>query len=76
MSGFTIKSNAPYWKEIGMTCPRYQPCPICYRCDNKASHLFVKCQVCEIPYCTHTQREREFMIRRENFAAKLARRDD
>lgn len=52
-------------------CTRYQPCPICYKCMVKASHLFIKCQNCQIPICGHNERARNFMIRRENYREKL-----
>jgi hypothetical protein len=49
------------------TCPRYNPCPICSKCLNKASHLYVSCQTCQIPICSHTYENRENMIKRKNF---------
>lgn len=49
------------------TCPRYDPCPICDKCRNKASHLYVACQTCQIPICSHTYEDREKMIKRKNF---------
>lgn len=49
------------------TCSLYNPCPICDKCQNKASHLYVRCQSCQIPICTHKYGDRKFMIRRENF---------
>lgn len=49
------------------TCPRYNPCPICDKCMNKASHLYVSCQTCQIPICSHTYHDRELMIKRKNF---------
>ena len=49
------------------TCPRYNPCPICAKCMNKASHLYVACQTCKIPICSHTYADREKMIKRKNF---------
>lgn len=49
------------------TCPRYDPCPICDKCRNKASHLYVSCQTCRIPICSHTYQDRERMIKRKNF---------
>lgn len=49
------------------TCPRYNPCPICDKCMNKASHLYVSCQTCTIPICSHTYADREHMIKRKNF---------
>lgn len=49
------------------TCPRYDPCPICDKCRAKASHLYVACQTCNIPICSHTYADREKMIKRNNF---------
>lgn len=49
------------------TCPRYDPCPICDKCRAKASHLYVACQTCQIPICSHTYQDREKMIKRKNF---------
>lgn len=49
------------------TCPRYDPCPICDKCRNKASHLYVACQTCQIPICSHTYEDKEKMIKRKNF---------
>ena len=49
------------------TCRRYDPCPICDKCLNKASHLYVSCQTCLIPICVHTYRNRSMMIKRKNF---------
>ncbi len=49
------------------TCPRYNPCPICDKCMNKASHLYVACQTCSIPICSHTYNDRKTMIKRKNF---------
>lgn len=49
------------------TCPRYNPCPICDKCINKASHLYVACQTCKIPICNHSYVDKMKMIKRENF---------
>lgn len=49
------------------TCPRYLPCPICSKCQNKASHLYVACETCSIPICSHTYADRHKMIKRNNF---------
>lgn len=54
-------------KECFTKCIRYNPCPICDKCQSKASHLYVKCQLCEIPICTHKYKDRQYMIRRNNF---------
>ena len=53
------------------TCPRYNPCPICDKCMNKASHLYVACQTCNIPICSHTWEDRNNMIKRKNFATEV-----
>lgn len=50
------------------TCPRYNPCPICDKCQNKASHLYDSCRECKIPICTHTYEDRDRMIKRSNFS--------
>jgi len=49
------------------TCPRYNPCPICSKCQNKASHLYISCQTCGIPICSHSYNDRDKMIKRQNF---------
>lgn len=49
------------------TCEMYNPCHLCDKCLNKASHLYVKCQNCNIPICVHTYKDRNKMIRRNNF---------
>ncbi len=49
------------------TCSRYDPCPICDKCRNKASHLYVACQTCQIPICSHSYKDRDKMIKRKNF---------
>ena len=74
MERFTIvSSNKKYYEEEvrRVKCPRYDPCPICYKCRSKASHLYLKCQECKVPPDGHTEEHREFMIRRENFSPKL-----
>lgn len=53
-----------------VSCDMYLPCPICFKCRVKASHLYLKCQRCEIPFCRHSEKDRNFMIRRDNFAIK------
>ena len=53
------------------SCLMYHPCPICHKCLNKASHLYVKCQNCKIPICTHTYKDRCRMIKRENFKLQV-----
>lgn len=53
-------------------CKRYNPCPICDKCLNKASHLYVRCQNCQIPICTHKHKDRITMIKRKNFKIKVS----
>ena len=65
-----MKSNKEVFEEKEpkmKTCPRYSPCPICSKCVNKASHLYVSCQTCKIPICSHTYADRDKMIKRKNF---------
>lgn len=54
------------------TCPRYSGCPICDKCVNKASHLYVACQTCKIPICSHTYSDRDKMIKRKNFTVMVS----
>lgn len=49
------------------SCPRYEPCPLCRKCMNKSSALYVACQYCKIPTCSHTYEQKEKMIRQSNF---------
>ena len=52
------------------SCILYSPCHICHKCLNKASHLYVRCQNCGIPICTHKHKDRLIMIKRKNFTIK------
>ena len=54
-----------------LTCSRYNPCPICDKCLNKASHLYIRCQNCGIPICVHKHKDRITMIKRNNFKIKV-----
>ncbi len=55
-----------------VACSRYNPCPVCYRCMSKASHLFELCAECPIPFCVHDDRTRNMVIKRENFAINVS----
>lgn len=55
------------------TCKMYDPCPLCEKCKVKASHLYVKCQNCQINLCVHTDKDIRKMIIRPNFELKLKR---
>jgi hypothetical protein len=73
-SANTFQRNKDRYKEGETkfhTCNLYNPCPICDKCQNKASHIYVRCQTCQIPMCTHKFNDRVFMIRRENFALEV-----
>ena len=48
----------------GLECLNYNPCPICYRCDNAAPSLYEKCADCPAVGCSHTVEERNMLIRR------------
>lgn len=52
-------------------CNRYDPCKMCYKCKNKASHLYVKCQLCRVPICVHKYSDVAKMIKRDNFKIEL-----
>lgn len=52
-------------------CEMYDPCPLCYKCMNKAAHLYRRCQSCQVPHDAHTHKNRAFFIRRDNFALTL-----
>ena len=53
------------------TCKWYDPCPICEKCKNKASHLYVRCQTCLIPNCVHSFKDINIMIKRKNFIFEI-----
>ena len=57
------------------TCRWYEPCAICDKCKNKASHLYVRCQNCQIPICVHTHKNITTMIKRKNFTLGLVSKD-
>lgn len=65
-------SNQEYYlrESRRVRCSMYEPCPICYKCKVRASHLYRKCEACRVPICRHSEKDRAFMIRRENFAIK------
>lgn len=53
-------------------CSMYYPCPICDKCLNKASHLYVRCENCGIPICVHTNKDKMTLIKRKNFKIKVS----
>lgn len=54
------------------TCTNYNPCPICGKCMNKASHLYVKCSNCLIPTCLHNFENKNLMLKRKNFTVNVS----
>lgn len=57
--------------QLANGCEMYDPCPLCYKCMNKATHMYKRCEGCKVPHDAHTHKNRAFFIRRENFAVKL-----
>ena len=57
--------------DIGAHCNRYEPCPICYKCRVKGSHIYEKCSTCQINLCVHEPRLIDKWIVRDNFAQEL-----
>lgn len=73
MSGKMCKTNKEKFEEHYKCfddCIRYNPCPICNKCLDKASHLYEKCGECLIPRCLHKFKDKNFMIKRKNFKIK------
>lgn len=60
-------------KDLSKGCEMYAPCPINYRCMNRAAHLYVRCQNCEVKPSQHNHKARAWAIRRENFAVTLTK---
>ncbi len=54
--------------QLSNGCSMYDPCPINFKCMAKASHLYERCQNCDVPFATHDHKIRSKMIKRENFA--------
>lgn len=74
----TMRNNKDIYAENCpeyFTCQQYQPCPICSKCKNKASNLYVACQNCQIPICGHKQSDIERMIKRSNFRMEMEQSD-
>lgn len=59
------------YKQMSKGCEMYEPCPINYKCMNKAPHLYLRCANCQVPHATHNYKARVWAIRRENFAIKV-----
>jgi hypothetical protein len=65
----TDKKNI--FKEMSNGCTMYEPCPICFKCQNKASHLYIRCESCPLDFCGHNHKQRSLIIKRENFAVTV-----
>lgn len=50
-----------------VNCNNYDQCPVCYKCINKAGHLYEQCERCNIPLCHHNHESRKKLIRPNNF---------
>lgn len=61
------------FKILSNNCSMYDPCPICFKCMNKATHLYQKCNDCPLMHCAHNHKQRAWMIRRENFAIDVTK---
>lgn len=61
-------------KRLSKGCSMYDPCPICFKCMNKATHLYVRCGDCPVQFCGHNHKQRSYMIRRENFAISVSKK--
>ena len=59
------------YKELANGCAMYDPCEINFECKNKASHLYVRCQECPVPFAKHNYKVRERMINRDNFSVSV-----
>lgn len=67
-------SKLELFYELSNNCPMYEPCPICYKCQVKASHLYEQCAACPLEFDAHTYKQRALLIRRENFAIKVSKK--
>jgi len=59
-------------KFLSNGCSMYEPCPLCFSCMVKATHLYERCVRCPVQFCGHNHQKRAMMIRRENFAIKVS----
>lgn len=57
--------------ERGSQCSRYEPCPVCYKCRVKGSHIYDRCDSCPIAICTHEDRHIGRFVVRDNFATPM-----
>ena len=57
--------------EYGSKCIRYEPCPICYKCRVKGSHLYAKCDECALELCVHEDKHIGYFIKRDNFSTPM-----
>lgn len=55
-------------RQLANGCEMYDPCPLCFKCMNKAAHLYARCATCPVEHDAHTHKNRSWFIKRENFA--------
>jgi hypothetical protein len=74
MADGPIERNPESYRQesLRVGCNRYEPCQIDGKCRVKASHLFLQCQECRVPFDNHGEKQRGMMIRRENFEIKAS----
>ena len=68
-----MSAQKEQFREMAKGCEMYDPCPLCFKCQNKAIHLYKRCEGCPVPQDAHTHKNRAFFIRRENFGIKLTK---
>lgn len=73
MKDTKLLSNKDTLLDMAEGCSKYLPCPLCYKCRNKGSHLYVKCDSCLIPICVHTDSQINMLIRRDNFTQEVSK---
>lgn len=66
-------SKLELFYEQSQNCPMYDPCPVCYKCQVKASHLYIQCAECPLEFCAHNYKQRSLIINRDNFAITVSK---
>lgn len=58
--------------DLGSACIRYEPCPVCYKCRVKGSHIYSKCDKCPIDICVHKDEHISRFVVRDNFETPMS----
>lgn len=60
--------------ELAVNCNWMDLCPICHKCMAVADEIYQRCYNCPFAYrrCKHTEAQRNFAIRRENFRVTIS----